>query len=146
PGVQERTGADQKRVWAGLRQAIERLLNLAFVVCLESLDRQPENSCRRFDIGLEFFGRLEIEVDEGRDCLECGSSWRKSPSRLAANAPDNIVTPVAFPPGRLKLATKPSLTGSSPVKKVIGIELVAAFAAATEGLFAKITVTRRLTK
>ena len=30
--------------------------------------------------------------------------------------------------------------------KVIGIELVAAFAAATEGLFAKITVTRRLTK
>ncbi len=30
--------------------------------------------------------------------------------------------------------------------KVIGIEFVAAFAAATEGLFAKITVTRLLTK
>jgi hypothetical protein len=65
---------------------------------------------------------------------------------LAANAPDNIVTPVAFPPGRFKLATKPSLTGSSPVMKVIGIEFVAAFAPATEGLFAKITVTRLLTK
>src|SRR5262249_12495200 len=67
--VQERAGADQKRIWAGLRQAIERLPNLAFVDCLESLDRQPENSCRRFDIGLEPFGRLEIEVDEGRDGL-----------------------------------------------------------------------------
>jgi hypothetical protein len=32
---------------------------------------------------------------------------------------------VAFPPGRLRLATKPSRTGSPPLLKMIGIVLVA---------------------
>ena len=37
--------------------------------------------------------------------------------------------PVALPPGRARLATRPSLTGSSPAMKTIGIVVVAAFAA-----------------
>ena len=37
--------------------------------------------------------------------------------------------PVALPPGRAKLATIPSLTGSSPTPKTIGIVAVAALAA-----------------
>ena len=39
------------------------------------------------------------------------------------------VTPVILPSGRLRLFTKPSCTGSSPVTKTIGIVLVAALAA-----------------
>ena len=74
-----------------------------------------------------------------------GISSCKSPSHFVAKTPDQIVTPVTFPPGLLKLATNPSRTGSSPVMNVIGIVLVASLTAATEGLFAKITVTRRLT-
>ena len=34
---------------------------------------------------------------------------------------ENRVTPVTLPPGRLRLATRPALTGSSPVVNTIGI-------------------------
>src|SRR5215472_9876947 len=55
--------------------------------------------------------------------------------------------PVALPPGRLKLATMPILTGSSPHKKTIGIVVVAIFAARAELMppVAAITSTRRST-
>ncbi len=43
------------------------------------------------------------------------------------------LTPVMFPPGRLKLATMPALTGSPPNKKTIGIVVVAALAATRRG-------------
>ena len=78
--------------------------------------------------------------------FEPGISSCRSSSRFAANSPEKIATPVAFPPGRLRLATKPRRTGSSPLLKMIGIVLVAARAAGIEGLFAKITLTRRLTR
>jgi len=41
----------------------------------------------------------------------------------------NVITPVRLPRGRLRLLTGPSLTGSAPVRKTIGIVMVAAFAA-----------------
>jgi hypothetical protein len=37
-----------------------------------------------------------------------------------------------FPPGRLRLATNPSCTGSAAFIKTIGIEVVASFAAKAE--------------
>jgi hypothetical protein len=40
-----------------------------------------------------------------------------------------------LPPGRLKLATRPSLTGSPPVTKTIGTVVVAALAASTAGVW-----------
>ena len=46
------------------------------------------------------------------------------------------LTPVTLPPGRLRLATRPSLTGSPPVAKTIGIVVVAALAASAEGVSA----------
>src|SRR3954470_9775880 len=39
------------------------------------------------------------------------------------------LTPVMFPPGRLRLATSPTSTGSTPFAKTIGIFDVAALAA-----------------
>jgi hypothetical protein len=55
---------------------------------------------------------------------------------LAASPPEKIVTPVALPPGLARLETKPSRTGSSPLRNVIGIVLVAASAGAIDGLLA----------
>jgi hypothetical protein len=46
----------------------------------------------------------------------------------------NMLTPVALPPGRLRLATRPSFTGSSPVLKTIGMVEVAAFCSESRGL------------
>src|SRR5215467_4494783 len=56
------------------------------------------------------------------------------PVSLSKNA-----TPVALPPGRLRLATMPSLTGSVEVMKTIGIVFVADRANAAAGENAAIT-------
>jgi hypothetical protein len=62
--------------------------------------------------------------------LAAGTNSRSSPSRLPTISKLWKAMPVILPPGRLKLATKPSLTGSAPVTKTIGIVVVAALAAA----------------
>ena len=58
-----------------------------------------------------------------------GTSSRSSSSRFAASSPRQKLMPVRLPPGRARLATRPSLTGSSPTLKTIGIVVVAALAA-----------------
>ena len=67
------------------------------------------DSDRRLDIA----GRLER--------AKPGSSSRFGPSEVV-----NTWTPVVLPPGRLKLLTSPSWTGSLPLTKTIGIVGVAA--------------------
>ena len=58
-----------------------------------------------------------------------GTSSRRSSSRFAANSALKKLTPVRLPPGRARLATRPSLTGSSATMKTMGIVVVAALAA-----------------
>jgi hypothetical protein len=43
-----------------------------------------------------------------------GTSARKSSKRLAVSSAWIFTTPVAFPPGRFRLATSPAFTGSAP--------------------------------
>ena len=62
-------------------------------------------------------------------CTAFGSISCKTPSRFAASAAVMMLTPVTLPPGRLKLDTRPSATGSAPLTKTIGIVVVAALAA-----------------
>ena len=57
------------------------------------------------------------------------------------------MTPVALPPGRLRLATNPMSTGSLPIAKTIGMLDVAALAASPAGIaLAKSTATGLPTK
>jgi hypothetical protein len=58
-----------------------------------------------------------------------GARSRSSPSRFGSIRFVNKVTPVTLPPGRLKLSTRPALTGSPPTPNTIGMVAVAAFAA-----------------
>ena len=58
-----------------------------------------------------------------------GTSSRINPSRFAVNSPTAKLTPVRLPPGRARLATRPSLVGSSPTTKTMGVVVLAAFAA-----------------
>ena len=64
-------------------------------------------------------------------------------SRFATSREVNMLTSVTLLPGRLRLATSPTSTGSLPVMKTIGIVAVAALAANAGGLppVAKITAT-----
>ena len=72
-----------------------------------------------------------------------GTSSRNNCRRFAPNGPASIVTPVALRPGRLRLATRPDLTGSEAVRKTIGMLLVAPLAirAATSPPAEKIALT-----
>ena len=63
-----------------------------------------------------------------------GTSSRRSSSRFATNSPTKKLIPVALPPGRARLATRPSWTGSSATAKTMGIVVVAALAAKAEGV------------
>ena len=75
-----------------------------------------------------------------------GTNSCSSSNFFGSNAVVNRLTPVALPPGRLKLATTPSWTGSPAETKTIGIVVVAAFVARTLGVLpAKITATWRRT-
>ena len=60
--------------------------------------------------------------------VAAGTSSRRSSSRFAANSPTKKLIPVRLPPGRARLATRPSLTGSSETAKTMGIVVVAALA------------------
>ena len=55
--------------------------------------------------------------------ISCSNSSHFGPTSKV-----NVVMPVRLPPGRFRLATSPSATGSPPTKKTIGIVVVAAFA------------------
>src|SRR5262249_44908061 len=63
------------------------------------------------------------------------------------SADEIMLTPVILPPGRLKLATSPSLTGLLPATNTIGIAVVAPLAASGETVLpvAVITATWRRT-
>src|SRR5262245_41434038 len=75
-----------------------------------------------------------------------GTNSCSSSSRFAATSTFKVTTPVRLPPGRLRLVTRPSWTGSAAAKNTIGIVVVAVRAASTAGvLVEKMTVTGRRT-
>ena len=55
-----------------------------------------------------------------------GNSSCSTCNSFGANPAFNWVTPVTLPPGRLRLATRPSWTGSEPSSKTMGMAVVAA--------------------
>ena len=62
-----------------------------------------------------------------------GTSVRRSSSRFADSSAAKKLMPVALPPGRDRLATRPSRTGSSGTMKTTGIVVVARAAAREAG-------------
>src|SRR5262249_34405341 len=63
-----------------------------------------------------------------------GSSSCSNSSLFGATPMFRFVTPVTLPPGRLRLATSPTSTGSAPIPKTIGMLAVAAFAVSAEAV------------
>src|SRR5215470_6770411 len=63
-----------------------------------------------------------------------GSSSCNNCNRFGAIPWFDCVTPVTLPPGRLRLGTRPSCTGSPPSSKTIGMVVVTALAARAGGV------------
>ena len=70
-------------------------------------------------------GRREVRVEEGTDQRDARHELTQQLNRFASMRLVIRVTPVTLPPGRLKLSTRPALTGSPPIPNTIGIEDVA---------------------
>src|SRR5215472_11462437 len=70
-----------------------------------------------------------------------GTNSCSNPNRFASRSLEKKLTPVTLPPGRARLATRPSLTGSVPLPKTMGIVVVAAFAASAAGVLQTMTAT-----
>jgi hypothetical protein len=68
-------------------------------------------------------------VAKKRDFYGGGHQLVSTCRRFATVPTASAPTPVILPPGRLRLVTKPSSTGSAPTKKTIGTVEVAALAA-----------------
>jgi hypothetical protein len=86
-----------------------------------------------------------IEMGEARDALELACDDPRA-CRSATPAPPSV-TPVRLPPGRARLATRPSETGSPEIKNAIGIVEEVFFAIRAAGSdMANIKSTLRSTK
>ena len=72
-------------------------------------------------------GLLGLRATANR--LAAGRTSRMNSSRLRETSTLRLDTPVRLPPGRDRLSTMPSATGSPPISNTIGILVVAAFAA-----------------
>src|SRR6266481_9397548 len=74
-----------------------------------------------------------------------GASSRNISNCFATSSTVWKLTPVALPPGRLRLGTRPIATGSLPIAKTIGMVVVAALAASDADVLpgVAITATRR---
>src|SRR5262249_51307179 len=65
--------------------------------------------------------------------LAPGTSSCSNPNCFAASSASGKLMPVALPPGRAKLTTRPRATGSSVTLNTIGMVAVSAFADHTGG-------------
>ena len=107
------------------------------------MEVQPEGTCRRLHllhVGLGNNGICRVD-EQGYDARR-GDQLVQQLQSLRRYLIVQWVTPVMLPPGRLRLGTRPSWTGSPPVSKTIGMVVVAAFAASAAGVVvAAITAT-----
>jgi hypothetical protein len=75
---------------------------------------------------IALFGLMSATIRKAPGMSSC-----RRPSRFPPSSTLIVLSPVTLPPGRLKLATRPSCTGSPLVTKTIGIVVVARLAART---------------
>ena len=87
--------------------------------CIEGLQFLPSDgsrcrwTSRRWIWDCGWSGLVGLRRTATSNSLGAPNS-RSNPRRFASSAADSVVTPVRFPPGRLKLAIRPDLIGSSP--------------------------------
>ena len=109
--------------------SISRLV-LARTTCICNPMARPAN-CTALKVA-SVFATL-VGLTSTATWTAAGTSSLSSSKRFATTSTLKKLIPVALPPGRARLATRPSLTGSSGTANTIGIVVVAALAAKAEG-------------
>jgi hypothetical protein len=81
-----------------------------------------------------WFGSRIGRVHEQTDVRGCSYQVVQQSSRFDTRLELNWVTPVMLRPGRFRLATKPSVSGSPAVSNTIGMVVVAALITSAAGV------------
>src|SRR5262249_16447113 len=136
-----------ERAYAQLNQGSEDHVEVAFGAGMQDMGSQPERARRRVHLARLCLrngriGRIDQHGHGGRR----RDHFMQQLQLLGPISTPSTVTPVRLPPGRLRLAISFISTGSTLVKKTIGIVVVAALAGSAAGVFATITATCRRTK
>ncbi len=130
PSGEEGAGADEEGVGPLAHKRREGRIDLAAGAGVEDLICSPRARAAgstSLNVVSVIVGLAGLTSTATR--VAAGTSSRRSSSRFAANSPSKKLIPVRLPPGRARLATRPSLTGSSADTKTMGIVVVAALAA-----------------
>src|SRR5262249_26138122 len=109
-------------------------LEVTFAAGIEDMEVQPKGvSCRQHltCVGLRKIGRGW--VDKERHDVRRGRSSCSNSSIFGVTSWTSWVAPVMLPPGRRRLATRPSWIGSEPTSNPSGVGVGPAFAADAHG-------------
>src|SRR3982074_1298484 len=114
-------------------------------VDLTNQQRPAAGICERLHFAQTGSGVGILRVDQKANGAVLWNEFRPPFGSLCQKVPAEGAHAGNFPPGRLKLCTRPNSSGSLPSSNTIGMADVAAFAASTERTAppAKINATRR---
>src|SRR5262249_21386511 len=146
PGLEERIRVDEESVSLLAHKSRESLIDLAAGAGFENPALQPHGAGSGINVSQCGLGIARARIDEHDNMGGIGHQLTQQSQPLCVNSTVKKLIPVRLPPGRARLVTRPSLTGSSGTPKTMGIVVVAALAANAAEPSAAITETWRRTR
>ena len=125
-----------------LRETCESRHDVAIAIAgVKDFDRHPQGWNARMHVLDSGVGQRSVGSDERDETGRLRRQLTQQSEPLRGELHVEVLTPVALPPGRLRLATRPSATGSEAVLKTIGMLEVAALAASAPAVLSSTTIT-----
>ena len=122
PVGEERVRADKEGVGPLSHERCVGSIDVLTGTGIVKLSLQPEDASSRFKVAARGLRPPNVgRIDKYGEPRGSGHQLKQSPSRFAITSAVKKLIPVALPPGRARLATRPSLTGSSGNTKAIGM-------------------------
>jgi hypothetical protein len=141
PAAEEPVGSYEESIRL-TRKVCEGRLDLAAGARPENCNLQAERAGGFRQIPRRSFGSGSIcRIDQHGNASGLGHNLLQKPEPFGGEVGQEKLIPVALPPGRLRLATRPIFTGSAPVTKTRGIVAVAALAAIVAAVLCGVTMT-----
>ena len=130
PAHKKAAAGNKKRVRPLVDETCEGCVDLAIGASPQNASLQPDGDAGRL-VNSRSATLLAGSPGLMNTAMQIAFGTRacKSSNRFALSSVDRMLTPVTLPPGWARLATRPSLTGSSAVLKTMGSAVVAALAA-----------------
>jgi hypothetical protein len=108
PAVEEWIAPDHEPAGFQWDQVCEGRINVASATRLQDMELPPQRAGRRLQLSRLDIATGKSRVDERGYCAHVGEQLVQQLQSLPIRSVPNETTPVRLPPGRLRLATKPT--------------------------------------